>query len=229
MRNAYFHGAILPITNGIVEVGSEFEAEEVEQARLLFDATDRVLVAGGGMGWLALHIAARCPFVLIVEPLPYLYRLLVDNLHVDGVTIHVIKGAIGATRRQADFYVDDLWALSRFAGEGEGASFYTEVYDLASLVAQAKLTGLALDVEGAEYEILLSLPAPLAPQLRRLLIEFHLFRLPPGAMDEIVGHLLSIGYRVTGRQDHRRNPRDPQSPDAPHVVVQSFVWGGADA
>ncbi|HNT77703.1 MAG TPA: FkbM family methyltransferase [Anaerolineae bacterium] len=230
MRNAYFHGAVLPVTpDGLLDVDSESESEEVEQARALFFSTDRVLVAGGGMDWLALHLAARCSFVLILEPIPYLHRLLVDNLYVDGSTMIVIRGAIGDTRRQQAFLIDDLWALSRFSEDEAAAQPLVEVYDLRSLVEQAGITGLALDVEGAELKILLSLTADLAQRLRRLLIKFHLFRLPPGSRERLVEHLFSLGYQESSSAEHRSNPRDPQAPDGPHVIVQSFVWGESHA
>ena len=117
----------------------------------LFAPGDRVVVAGAGMGWVAACIAQRVGTenVLGVED-EHLADLVQQNVEVDGVPLTVLWGALNTTGHPARFAPDpDLGAV---AVCDHGPVMVPGV----SLPAadRAGLGCLALDVEGAEVDIL---------------------------------------------------------------------------
>lgn len=189
-----FHGVVIPleyVLSGVV--WSRYEAEEVIQASSLFDAGDRVVVAGAGMGWLAAVVAgvAGPTNVLCVEPIEHLARLVTQNVMVDSVPVRCLWGALTPDGLPVGLaYNQENWALTTTNRDGRLkvpgrtlAGFFGQGYDC-----------LALDVEGAEDGLLDS--ASIAG-LRKLLLEVHVFAIGEKKTEALRARLSAGGLTQT--------------------------------
>lgn len=189
-----FHGVHLP-DSVLPLLAGTYEQHEMAMAEALFQYGDRVVVAGAGMGWLAAWVAQHVGAgnVLAVEPLAHLARLVAMNVAVDGQGLQVQHGALTPDGLPSGITENpECWALSR---TGDGPE--VPGVDLRQL-QRAGYDCLALDVEGAEVELLT--PEVLGG-MRKLLVELHGFAVDLEPLHERL-HASGLTLRsVMGRPD----------------------------
>ena len=192
-----FHGARMTVNGGeVVRVSSDSEGFEVLAALGTFSEKDRVLVAGGGSGWLAAWIAATSAYVLVLEPLEHWADAIADNVAVEGTPIDVLCGALGLENGEATLHVANDWQESHVgaARESDKGTVRVPVYAVDELVDDHNINALSLDVEGAEYELLLGMD--LAP-IKKLQLEIHAYRIGDSAVQSIQQRLSAAGFIET--------------------------------
>ena len=170
---------------------------------------DRVIVdAGANIGLFTCFAAARAPRATIhaVEPFPDTYRRLLDLIRTNGLDARVVPHRValssesGVRTMVASGTPSQMVHLD-LAGDVTGGvavrtSTLTEF--LESLQADS-IDLLKMDIEGSEYEVLLSTPAATFARIRRVNLEYH--KPPSGGLDPqmLVRHLISAGFHLTDR------------------------------
>jgi FkbM family methyltransferase len=168
---------------------------------------DRVIVdAGANIGLFTCFAAARAPRATIhaVEPFPDTYRRLLEAVRTNGLEARVVPHAValsaesGVRTMVASGTPSQMVHLD-LSGEVTGgvavhASTLSEF--LESLQAES-IDLLKMDVEGSEYEVLLSTPPAAFARIRRINLEYH--KPPSGGLHPqmLVQHLLGAGFQLT--------------------------------
>ena len=174
---------------------------------------------GGNVGAFAVW-AATCASrgrVISLEPVQENFALLVQNLRLNALDLVVpIRAAVTAERRSATVYLSREGTgshsiLAEFAGQPSGQQRVDGV-TLPDVFEQHQLDTcdfLKLDCEGAEYEILHSLPLAWYRRIRRLAVEYHTKPGAPkrGQPDALVERLQDAGYRIETYTDVVGTPR----------------------
>lgn len=179
-----FYGLTINAThNGkelLASVTSHTDPVEMKMARALFTSTDRVLVAGAGYGGTAAMIALLGCRVLAVEANPRLVPLMNTQVRVRGQKIDLLAGALSNDDGEAPFYVSEDWPSSsldpEWAAEPKTAVMIP-LYSVTRLLREHHLNAIMLDVEGAEAQILPSLPWG---RINSLVVELHGEQIEPG-------------------------------------------------
>lgn len=205
-----FHGMHGEVTmrNGDVyfKVDGTYEPEEMALVTRLFGATDHVLLAGGGMGWLALWTALTGAEVEVYEAHPVLARVVAQNVALNGNKIPVHVGAIGAGDGTAEINETENWACSTMRSDpahkyADGrrvvANITTPVHGINGLLERGDFNALALDIEGGELEVARAITAGNWQRLHTVLMEVHRAYIGEDGVAEIEHLLSEHGMRVT--------------------------------
>jgi FkbM family methyltransferase len=159
--------------------------------------------------------------VLAFEPFPDSYRLLDQNLKLNGCTnVRIQPMAVsGYSGLQSIGVVagDPLQTTTHVARQQGGAIAVPSV-SLESILNQLRPNVcdlVKMDCEGAEFDILLSSPSEVVQRIRRIVLEYHDW--PPNSHVTLVDRLISLGYCVK------------TSPNAVHSETgYLFAWKGVE-
>ena len=164
-----------------------------------------ILDIGANSGLFALRLKQLYPSAKIVcyEPFPPNFSQLENTIAVnrlDGVT--PLQKAVGARPGRAKLFIHkrNMGGHSFYAAEANNTDHVdVEVVDVPSILGDLKqqVDLLKLDCEGAEFDILMSLAASEARQIRRIIVETtsDLYD-----VDQLNAQMSSLGY-----QHQRRN------------------------
>lgn len=157
-----------------------------------------VVDIGANIGVFSLFAAASgASRVLAFEPSQESFELLERNISANGLG-HVIGAQRAAVTDTADRTVLFPRRSSVMnvidGGEGDALDEVTTTTLDAILQSQPKVDLLKIDCEGAEYDILLSSSTSTYQRFERLVAELH-----GGRQDEIMNHLVSRGFELSGR------------------------------
>jgi FkbM family methyltransferase len=167
--------------------------------------TDQVILdLGANIGVFTLY-AARCApnaKILSLEPFPSTFSRLVTNIRDHRLESRVqclnyaATGASGA-RIMPD---DSVPSQRRFLASPANGRTGTEVtgITLEALLEENRLPQvdlLKMDIEGSEYEVLLSTPQHVLPRIRRIAMEYH-GDCAPYSKQQLFDHLRNAGFKV---------------------------------
>ncbi len=187
---------VSPNLIGHIALG-QYESQECHFIQQDLVPEDRVLDIGAGLGLVSLVAHRACPGVVVavVEANPQLVPLLRENLAAHGCGAQVIHGLAALQQGEADFYLAvEFWASSRRPGAGVAAKVRVPEHDLRKIMAETRPTILAMDVEGAESELLPELDLS---GLRRLIVELHPEVYGPTRQYSLVSGLLAQGFSLS--------------------------------
>lgn len=161
---------------------------------------DRVLEFGAGMGvvgLLAAKLAGPNGTVLSVEANPTLESVIRENQRLNLPKIRpplLMLAAVTADGRTIDFHCNDDILSSSLINRGKGSSLIrVQGCKAGDLVFNFRPTVLVMDVEGAEYEILLSIDFI---GIRVVLVEIHSKLLGTKKVSQLLRHLNALGYEL---------------------------------
>jgi len=164
-----------------------------------------VIDVGASIGLFSLLAASQDANVLVYEPDPEVFQILLENIRMNPATqIRARQCALGSR--------NETRVLYRF-GESAGNSFFfrpgkepslsapeatVECFSLAEIfeidsIGHCDL--MKMNCEGAEFEILLGTPRTLFERIQAIVFECH-DRLTPYPCDDLVCFLENMGYRV---------------------------------
>lgn len=170
-------------------VHSTTEPDVLRQALALAALSDRVIVGGGGCGSVSALLAHRIgnERVVTYEPNAELAALMASNIRVRMERLRIEPYALAADSGQRTFYGGDLACASGLSPSSGEALAYVQAVGINEAVSEHKASGLVLDIEGAEEEVISTLD--LDP-IVWLVAELH----PPADCAAIL-HRLSRHYR----------------------------------
>lgn len=169
-----FHGVRLTRVFDAWRVEAALEPEEAALIRDIVRRNDRVILAGGGFGWLAVVTALIVgpDNLLVLEPQAYLAEALRYNIKVDGIRLRITHAALAAEDGVARLWEHPYWPASSLVRRSaeHGGFRATPTKRLDELIAGERATVAVLDIEGLEYDVL---TVEAARALRAVIVEVH--------------------------------------------------------
>jgi FkbM family methyltransferase len=126
---------------------------------------DLFLDVGANVGSYAIWAAELGVRVIALEPATDTFPLLVKNIALNGYPINAIQAAAGAECGVANF-TEGRDCVNRFDPQG---AMQIEVATIDSLIDDRIVTGMKVDVEGSEIDVLLGSSRALAEQRIKLI------------------------------------------------------------
>ncbi len=172
--------------------------------------SDRIVIdAGANIGLFACYAASVAPHARIhaVEPFPRTFDRLVDtvrrNALGDRVTCHrvALSASAGAQVMSTTAEASQMFHLAgpaETAASPGGVVVHTTTLPalMDAVAAGDHVDLLKMDIEGMEYEVLLSMPVGHLRRIRRVNVEFHQADAGRAAVRALVQHLERGGLSV---------------------------------
>lgn len=165
---------------------------------------DTVIDIGGNIGAFAVTAsrAATNGWVIVYEPEPdnaALLRRNLDRNHCPNVT--VVNAAVSGRAGVLSLHLNPDNSGGHSVHRTHGGPTVTvpavALRDLFDEHAVERCDFLKIDCEGAEYDILYSLPRPYFARIRRIVMEYHGDPATKRELaDGLVRHLMEMGYRI---------------------------------
>jgi FkbM family methyltransferase len=174
-----------------------YESNEKALVETVYDKTDRVLEAGSGTGYITRAIGQLAEFVCSVEGLGDYVALAKENCGFAGLTnVVLLHGALGTTDGPATFHRYSVpYASSTLPDPRMRETTLLDIpgYSLDGLVAKYDINALHLDLEGAEWQILLE--SNLAP-INKVTLEMHPYIYGEERASHLLGFLRDAGFEA---------------------------------
>jgi FkbM family methyltransferase len=171
--------------------------------------SDRLIVdAGANIGLFACYAAtaARQSIVHAVEPMPATYERLRRTVQENGLEarIHCHRYALSSCSGEGAMALASASQMAHVTAAAGTATVPVSTMTLAELVGKIGapvVDLLKMDIEGSEYDVLLSASADVLRTFRRIIVEFHA---PP---KQIASNKWDLARHVTDAGFHlRENP-----------------------
>ena len=188
---------LMALTN--VWMINEYEIEDFE-----INANDTVIDIGAHIGLFSLLVSQLCKTgkILSFEPISENFDLLVSNLklnHVNNVLPFNLAVSKNLSRLEL-FLNNDQSAHSIFSKNLKPIS--VESTSLQKIFDENKISScklLKLDCEGAEYEIIDSLPPECFDKIQNMAIEYHLADTKPELVKNLIAKIKNAGFKIKTR------------------------------
>lgn len=203
---------------GMVRVSSRGEAKVfwaifVRECYRLWSDCETVVDAGANIGMFSVWTAKRLPRARIfaLEPCPDTFSKLQFNLHWNqlGSRVEAVQLALAAKSGEREMQTGEesqrrcLVPSDRHGAEGEIVKVRS--ITLAELLDQfclSRIDLLKMDIEGSEWEVLLTTPVSLLRRIRRIEFEYHEVHARFGySKAALFAHLARAGFTLTYCQE----------------------------
>jgi FkbM family methyltransferase len=175
------------------------------------DPQDRIIIdAGANIGLFTCFALGRAPRASVhaIEPFPDTFERLVSTVRANRlesrVTCHhlALSSSGGVSTMSASASASQMFHLERDGNSGAGVAVTTvTLSSLLDSIDAASIDLLKMDIEGSEYDVLLSTPADVLKRIRRVNLEFHKAPRPDANPTMLVRHLCGAGFRVNNQAD----------------------------
>jgi FkbM family methyltransferase len=199
---------------GLVRVFSRGEAKVfwaifVRECYRLWADCETIVDAGANIGVFSLWAAKRLPQARIFafEPCPDTFSKLQLNLQVNafGSRVQATQLALGATCGEREMWTGaesqrrSLVPSDRHGAEGQIVKVRSiTLEELMDHYQLARIDLLKMDIEGSEWEVLLSTPISVLRHIRRIEFEYHEVHARFGySKAALFSHLASAGLNLT--------------------------------
>jgi len=191
---------LMALTN--VWMINEYEIEDFE-----INANDTVIDIGAHIGLFSLLVSQLCKTgkILSFEPISENFDLLVSNLKLNHVN-NVLPFNLAVSKnlgRLELFLNNDQSAHSIFSKNLKSIS--VESTSLQKIFDENKISScklLKLDCEGAEYEIIDSLPPECFDKIQNMAIEYHLADTKPELVKNLIAKIKNAGFKIKTGPHH---------------------------
>jgi len=188
---------LMALTN--VWMINEYDVEDFE-----INTNDTVIDIGAHIGLFSLLVSQLCKTgkILSFEPARENFDLLVSNLklnHIENVLPFNI--AVSKNSGRLDLFLNnDQSAHSIFSKSPEAIN--VESTSLQKIFEENKISSckmLKLDCEGAEYEIIDSLPSEYLDKIQNIVMEYHLADTKPELVKSLILKIENAGFKIKTR------------------------------
>ena len=191
---------LMALTN--VWMINEYDVEDFE-----INTNDTVIDIGAHIGLFSLLVSQLCKTgkILSFEPVSENFDLLVSNLKLNRIeNILPFNMAVSKNSGRLDLFLNnDQSAHSIFSKSSE--SINVESTSLQKIFEEHKISSckiLKLDCEGAEYEIIDSLPSEYLDKIQNMVIEYHLADTKPELVKSLILKIKNAGFKIKTRPHH---------------------------
>lgn len=161
-----------------------------------------IIDIGAGLGDFTAYAARHSPHgkVLAFEPFPESFALLEQNLQLnDARNVEARPYAVAGAPGKLRLDIGSEHAVQHTTTAQGAHAIEVQAITLDSILADQAVTHcdlLKMDVEGAEYGILLNTSADTLRRIRRIALEYH-DHTPAGTHDRLRDFLRAQGFQVT--------------------------------
>ena len=188
---------LMALTN--VWMINEYSIEDFQIAQ-----NDTIIDIGAHIGLFSLLVSQLCKTgkILSFEPISENFDLLVSNLKLNHVN-NVLPFNLAVSKnlgRLELFLNNDQSAHSIFSKNLKSIS--VESTSLQKIFDENKISScklLKLDCEGAEYEIIDSLPPECFDKIQNMAIEYHLADTKPELVKNLIAKIKNAGFKIKTR------------------------------
>ena len=191
---------LMALTN--VWMINEYDVEDFE-----INTNDTVIDIGAHIGLFSLLVSQLCKTgkILSFEPVSENFDLLVSNLKLNHIkNILPFNMAVSKNSGRLDLFLNnDQSAHSIFSKSSESIS--AESTSLQKIFDENKISScklLKLDCEGAEYQIIDSLPSEYLDKIQNIVMEYHLADTKPELVKSLILKIKNAGFKIKTRPHH---------------------------
>ena len=188
---------LMALTN--VWMINEYDVEDFE-----INTNDTVIDIGAHIGLFSLLVSQLCKTgkILSFEPVSENFDLLVSNLKLNHIeNILPFNMAVSKNSGRLDLFLNnDQSAHSIFSKSSESIS--AESTSLQKIFDENKISScklLKLDCEGAEYQIIDSLPSEYLDKIQNIVMEYHLADTKPELVKSLILKIENAGFKIKTR------------------------------
>jgi FkbM family methyltransferase len=181
---------------------NEYDIEDFE-----INVNDTVIDIGAHIGLFSLLVSQRCKTgkILSFEPVRENFDLLVSNLKLNHIeNVLPFNMAVSKNLDKLNLFLnDDQSAHSIFPKSSESIS--VESTSLQKIFEENKISScklLKLDCEGAEYEIIDSLPSEYLNKIQNIVMEYHSADTKPELVKNLIQKIKNAGFKIKTRPHH---------------------------
>ena len=181
--------------------------EEYDNPDLKISNNDTIVDIGAHIGLFSLLVSQLCKTgkILSFEPVRENFDLLVSNLKLNRIeNVLPFNMAVSKNSGKLNLFLnDDQSAHSIFSKSSE--SINVESTSLQKIFEENKISScklLKLDCEGAEYEIIDSLPSKYLDKIQNMVIEYHLADTKPELVKSLILKIKNAGFKIKTRPHH---------------------------
>ena len=191
---------LMTLTN--VWMVNEYDIEDFE-----INVNDTVIDIGAHIGLFSLLVSQLCKTgkILSFEPVRENFDLLVSNLKLNHIeNVLPFNMAVSKNLDKLNLFLnDDQSAHSIFPKSSESIS--VESTSLQKIFEENKISScklLKLDCEGAEYEIIDSLPSEYLNKIQNIVMEYHSADTKPELVKNLIQKIKNAGFKIKTRPHH---------------------------
>ena len=188
---------LMALTN--VWMINEYDVEDFE-----INTNDTVIDIGAHIGLFSLLVSQLCKTgkILSFEPVSENFNLLVSNLKLNHIeNILPFNMAVSKNSGRLDLFLNnDQSAHNIFSKSSESIS--VESTSLQKIFDENKISScklLKLDCEGAEYQIIDSLPSEYLDKIQNIVMEYHLADTKPELVKSLILKIKNAGFKIKTR------------------------------
>ena len=171
------------------------------------NTNDIIIDIGAHIGLFSLLVSQLCKTgkILSFEPVRENFDLLVSNLKLNHIeNVLPFNMAISKNLDKLNLFLnDDQSAHSIFPKSSESIS--VESTSLQKIFEENKISScklLKLDCEGAEYEIIDSLPSEYLNKIQNIVMEYHSADTKPELVKNLIQKIKNAGFKIKTRPHH---------------------------
>jgi len=191
---------LMALTN--VWMINEYGVEDFQIAK-----NDTIIDVGAHIGLFSLLVSQFCKTgkIFSFEPISDNFNLLMSNLKLNHTeNIHPFNLAVSKNTSSVDLFLSsDQSAHSIFSSDSESTTVKSislqRIFD-ENKISSCKL--LKLDCEGAEYEIIDSLPLEYFDKIENIAIEYHVADSKPELAKDLISKIKNAGFTIKTRPHH---------------------------
>ena len=191
---------LMALTN--VWMVNEYDVEDFE-----INVNDTIIDIGAHVGLFSLLVSQLCKTgkILSFEPARENFDLFVSNLKLNHVkNILPFNMVVSKNSGRSNLFLNnDQSAHSIFSKSSESVN--VESISLQKIFEDNKISScklLKLDCEGAEYEIIDSLPLEYLGRIQNLVIEYHSADTKPELVKNLILKIKNAGFKIETRPHH---------------------------
>ncbi len=161
-----------------------------------------VIDVGSHVGIFSVYVSQFCRNgqILSFEPVNHNFKLLQENVELNKLAnVKAFNVAVAGKKDRIKIYHNDDQAAYTIYGNGQNYT-ETDAVPLKEILDSnhiEKCDLLKLDCEGAEYEILASLPDEYFRRINRICMEYHPINNGGERVIELTTRLEKLGYKIT--------------------------------
>ena len=190
-------------TSDILVIWEIWKAKIYDDARFPVQANDVIVDIGAHIGGFAIRAAklAHHGDVYAYEASSKNYALLEKNYQLNNAeNLHIHNKAVSHQSGEMNFFMpSDNGALGSLMQETDNPMETVQAVTLTDIITEnriARIDYLKVDVEGAEYDILLNCPAGTLSKIQRIVMEYHEFEGDHRNHNHLVNFLKSHDFHV---------------------------------
>jgi len=162
--------------------------------RSTLESHDTFLDVGAGIGlsaiWASMHILEPNK-VCAVEASPLMIEQIKENMRLNGADFEAIWAAVTTEEGEVPFFLAPHFWSSSLSERDDRQAVNVPAITLHSLIEKYKPTYIMMDVEGAEYELILNTNLD---NVQKICVEIHPHYIGMYKAAEITTRLLECGF-----------------------------------